>query len=77
MKEAYIATWSDEEDDDERKEETNLALMALESNFSDEESEVNPSSNIDDELLDAFESLNVDYANAIKDNKQLKKRIGC
>ena len=49
--------------------------MAFESYSSDEESEVSSSSHIDDELLEAFESLNNNYANAIKDNKQLRKKI--
>ncbi|MBN8091201.1 hypothetical protein, partial [Vibrio vulnificus] len=72
VKESYIATWSDEEEE-EREERTNLALMAIDSYSSDEESEVNHST-IDNELLDAFESLHVDYSNAIKDNKLLKKK---
>ena len=29
----------------------------------------------DIELLEAFESLNVDYVNVIKDNKQFRKKI--
>ena len=81
-KESFVATWSDDEYDDDN-EETNLAFMAKSNDSSDEKDEVfSCSSNdlsddddiYDNDVHDAYMTLQIDFEKLLNMNIGLKKK---
>ncbi|GAV57824.1 zf-CCHC domain-containing protein/UBN2 domain-containing protein, partial [Cephalotus follicularis] len=76
-KKAMVATWDDSDSSSSKEEESdeevvNLALMALEEDTSEDESE-NEVNFTFDELQNAYENLFNEYENVCLKNKSLKK----